>query len=284
MIFLQYIKTKPALMNVLYSIQDFFRKRLVQRKFEDLSEYWQSRIRKVCDAPINKSIERCTNAGSIVSDYQIMHNGIKIYVGSYYGYGESFDATHIMLKMNRGVHEPEEEYHFGKVLHEMKPGAVMIELGAYWSYYSMWFNKEVKNAHNFMIEPDARSLYSGKRNFSLNGFKGHFFQYYIGAKTNTETIPTTISLDDFLSKNLIKHVDILHCDIQGFEFEMLQGAVNTLNLSSVNYIFISTHSDELHHKCICLLKEKKYDIVAEINLENISSFDGLIVAKSKAAL
>jgi hypothetical protein len=44
----------------------------------------------------------------------------------------------------------------------------MIELGAFWSFYSMWFNKEVENAINYMVEPDSFNLGQGKRNFKLN--------------------------------------------------------------------------------------------------------------------
>lgn len=269
-------------MEVLYTIQDLFRKTQINREFKDLTEYWQTRITKVCQAPINKSIEHCANAGAIVDNYQLMHNGLKVYMGSYYGYGESFDATHIMLEMNKGVHEPEEEYYFGNILREMRPGAVMIELGAYWSYYSMWFNKTVSNAINYMIEPEARSLYSGRKNFKLNGLRGLFYQYFISSHDSLATRPVTLSIDSFVKLKKIEHIDILHCDIQGFEFDMLLGAKNILANKTVEYIFISTHSNELHFKCLEYLKNYDYIVLVEIDLDRISSFDGLIIVKACA--
>ncbi|MFN3794229.1 MAG: FkbM family methyltransferase [Chitinophagaceae bacterium] len=278
---IKYIKSKSRIAAIIYTLQDLFRKRTIDKQYEDLSDYWKKRIEKVCAAEINPLIERVPNAGTIAHGYQVMHNGLKVRIGSYYGYGESFDATHLMLQMNKGVHEPEEEYYFKEVLRRLGDNAVMIELGAYWSYYSMWFNKEIKGAKNYMIEPDARSLYSGKQNFSSNGLKGHFFQFFIGAASDKSTIPLTISIDDFLARQQLNKVDILHCDIQGYELDMLAGAVNALKKKAVEYIFISTHSQELHKNCISFLNEYGYLIYKEIDLDTISSFDGLIVATKK---
>lgn len=278
---IKYIKSKPVIVAIFYRLQDLFRKRTIDKQYKDLSDYWKKRIDKVCAAEINQLIERVPNAGTIEYGYQVMHNGLKVRIGSYYGYGESFDATHLMLQMNKGVHEPEEEYYFKEVLRRLSDNAVMIELGAYWSYYSMWFNSEIEGAKNYMIEPDARSLYSGKQNFSLNGLQGNFFQYFIGHMSDESTMPFTVSIDDFLARQQINKVDILHCDIQGYELDMLAGAVNALSKKSVEYIFISTHSQDLHRDCLDFLKGYDYYIYTEIDLESISSFDGLIVATKK---
>jgi hypothetical protein len=277
---IQFIKARPEIAAIWYQIQDLFRKKTLGRSFDQLSPYWQERIHKVCAAEINQQIARHKDAGRIINGYQVMHNGLKIRIGSYYGYGESFDATHLMLEMNKGVHEPEEEFYFHEVLKQIPDGAVMIELGAYWSYYSMWFNSTIRGAQNYMIEPDARSLYSGKKNFSLNGLKGKFFQYFIASASTAETIPSTISVDDFIEKQGLSKVHVLHCDIQGYELQMLMGAASSLRKKLFDYIFISTHSAELHFDCIKLLTEAGYHIHKEIDLDKISSFDGLIVASS----
>jgi hypothetical protein len=146
-----------------------------------------------------------------------MHNGIKIYLGSYYGP----EFALIFLK-SKGVHEPQEERVFGEVLKKIKPGSTMIELGAFWSFYSMWFNKEVENAINYMVEPDSFNLGQGKRNFKLNKLKGKFIQAFSGKLSSfTGAIPV-LSIDDIIKLNSIDFVDILHSDIQGFEYDMLQ--------------------------------------------------------------
>ena len=44
-------------------------------------------------------------------------------------------------------------------------------------------------------------------------------------------------------------------------------------------MFISTHSDYLHYKCIELLQENKYRIIASADFETDTfCFDGIIVA------
>jgi hypothetical protein len=62
---------------------------------------------------------------------------------------------------------------------------------------------------------------------------------------------------------------------------MLLGAKQTIADDKIGYFFISTHSDEVHYKCLELLKQKGYLIVTSIDLQETFSEDGLIVAKNK---
>src|SRR5882724_1438238 len=125
-----------------------------------LSESWKKRIDEVLSSPDNDFIPRSENAGKIKNGKQTMHNGLKILLGSYYGPEYSQ-----MLLLNKGVHEPQEERVFLEALKTIPSGAVMIEMGAFWSFYSMWFNSKIQNGRNFMIEPDAFNMGHGKRNF-----------------------------------------------------------------------------------------------------------------------
>lgn len=142
----------------------------------------------------NDLIPKVQDAGKIKYGKQIMHNGLKINLGSYYGPEYSN-----MLMLSKGVHEPQEERIFGEVLNYLKGGSVMIEMGAYWSFYSMWFNQKIKDAKNYMIEPDEFNLAQGKRNFALNGLKGNFTQAFIGKKYQ-DSKPPVISVDYFMKK------------------------------------------------------------------------------------
>jgi len=106
----------------------------------------------------------------------------------------------------------------------------MIELGAYWAYYSMWFQKVVKDAKNFMIEPVSACLECGIKNFQLNGMRGDFTQARIG-QTSSEKWQESgnggevgqVCVKDFVWSKGIERVGLLHSDIQGFEYEMLCG-------------------------------------------------------------
>jgi hypothetical protein len=210
-----------------------------------------------------------------MAGYQIMHNGIKIISGSYYGEG-----MRLLLKRNHGVHEPQEERVFMEVLKHMPEDALMVELGAYWGFYSMWFHKEVQNPTCYLIEPVMGGLRYGQRNFAMNDMVGKFVQAYVGASTSEagEGIPV-VCIDDFAAEHGIKQIHILHADIQGAELDMLLGARRSLEASLVDYLIISTHTNELHTHCLSFLVEHGYAIISEANTSQSYSVDGVIVAR-----
>jgi hypothetical protein len=241
---------------------------------EGLDWPWYVRTRDVMASPDNDFIPRVANAGAFVDGCQIMHNGLRIVPGSYYG-----KPVAKMLELNKGVHEPQEERAFAEVLRHIPPGGVMLELGAYWSFYSMWFCQVVQGARCWMVEPETENLEFGKENFSVNGLTGEFVRAFVGAANRAAVNGTPqIGVDDFLTEKGISHLNILHSDIQGFEVEMLKGAAKSLSAKVVDFVFISTHSNDLHRNCVQTLKDHGYNILAQADLDDTYSFDGLIVA------
>jgi hypothetical protein len=239
----------------------------------DPDEFWKQRIETVLAAPDNAAIDRVHNAGRITHDVQRMHNGILIHVGSYYG-----DGNTLLLYHNQGVHEPQEEKVFGEILEYLPSSSIMLELGSFWGFYSMTFLKRLGNGKSFLIEPDPHALLSGVNNFKLNKMKGEFFNYFVSDEVQPGHVPT-ITIDRFLEHNGINYLDILHSDIQGFELRMLKGAKSYLSRGAIGYVFISTHSNELHEACKAHLLSLRYTILCDANLEETYSWDGLIVAK-----
>lgn len=207
--------------------------------------------------------------------YQLMHNGIKVVKD---GYCASW-MTDLIYGL-QGHHEPQEERAFYEVLKHIPPKAVMIELGSYWGYYSLWFAKEIADPLNYLIEPDQERLDLGKKNFSLNNYTASFFHGYVGT-CNTDAgnyqEASQIFIDSFLKENQIEHVNILHSDIQGAEYDMLESAIESIQLGKIDYFFISTHSGKIHQDCINFLKSHHYVILAEHSQEESYSVDGLIV-------
>lgn len=240
-----------------------------------VSPDWQLRIENSLSSTDNAFIPRVRHAGSIKNGTQIMHNGLRIRLGSYYGPEYSQ-----MLIKNKGVHEPQEERVFQEVLKTLPSEAVMIEMGAFWSFYSMWFNKSISHARNFMIEPDDFNLGQGKRNFRLNGLQGEFIQAFVGNTTSAINGVPAIRIDDFIKSKSLEFIHVLHSDIQGYEFEMLLGASKSIDENKIGYVFISTHSNDVHYKCLNFLLEKCFKIVASADLNETYSEDGLIVGCS----
>jgi len=237
--------------------------------------HWQPRIQNVMSSKDNLAIPRHSNAGQIIDESLIMHNGIKVEPLSYYNVGMLK-----MLKDNKGVHEPQEEKIFQEVLNtlDQKQNKTMLELGAYWSFYSMWFLEQFPNSNCFMVEPERMNLFYGKANFRLNNFKGTFIQAGIGKQVDKNN--RILTVDEICQQNNIKFLDILHSDIQGFEADMLEGSHKMLLEKKVGYVFVSTHSNELHEACFQILKNKyHYKLVASANVDESFSWDGILVMK-----
>jgi len=254
--------------------------RLVSKRFaHGCSENWRYRAKLVRACPDYAHIVPVPNAGQVVNGCQVMHNGLRVVVGSFYG-----KETSILFSRTKGVHEPQEERIFAKVVKLVEPGSVMVELGAYWGFYSMWFCKEVAGARPFLIEPIPSHLEFGKKNFELNGFKGDFTQAYVGRAASV--LPDgirAICLEDFVREKGIQRIAILHSDIQGFEFEMLQGAEKLILEGRIDYYFISTHSERIHSECEAYLRERGLTVIASINLPDSFSMDGILVCANPAA-
>lgn len=278
----QKIKNLPTVYNAILSILNlvnYFDWRF-HRQFPryKITSYWQSRISTVKASSDNQKLSHVPDAGKVFRDHQLVHNGLKITLGSYYDYGN----THLLIE-NKGVHEPQEEYAFAEILPFIPPNGTMMELGSYWAFYSMWFAKQIKQPRCVMIEPDPHKMNFGKLNFKLNGLSGVFDAGYITDETDLKPSIPFYSVDYLIQKHKIGHLSILHSDIQGFELKMLKGCKKALAEKQIDYIFISTHSNELHQLCIDELKSHDYRIVCEANLDESFSVDGLIVAKRSGA-
>jgi hypothetical protein len=237
---------------------------------------WGHRTRVARACPDNAFIPRVPEAGKIVGEFQILHNGLRVLRNSYYGLGPT-----LLFRKNRGVHEPQEERIFQEVLKTLPPGSLMLELGSYWAFYSMWFCRAVPQARAYMVEPMAENLEFGRKNFAANSLQGQFTQAYAGRHSGVAADGTkTICVDDFVAQHEIGRVDILHSDIQGAELDMLQGAEKTIQAGQIGWFFVSTHSEELHFACERYLQAKSIAIVASISLVDSYSVDGILVGRA----
>lgn len=247
------------------------RNRLLSDLSAESREEWEKRIRCVVDDPNNPFIPRHMDAGKILGTYLIMHNGVKVHPLSYY------DRPMLqMLITNKGVHEPEEERAFQIVLPLLPDKPIMIELGSYWAFYSLWFMRNTNGGRCFMVEAAPEYMACGERNFKCNSLCGEF----TCSKVASASGPGMLSMDDFVAARELREVHILHCDIQGSELEMLKGSSSLLSAQRIWFLFISTHSNPLHEECTQALSEYGYVVLRNTNLDKTSSADGLIVACS----
>ena len=82
-------------------------------------------------------LPRVSNAGAVVwqqdgAVVQIMHNGIKVLAGCYYG-----PWMQDLIARCAGTHKPQDGVLFAEILRHLDVEATMVELGGYWSFYSI---------------------------------------------------------------------------------------------------------------------------------------------------
>ncbi|MDO9356584.1 MAG: FkbM family methyltransferase [Solirubrobacteraceae bacterium] len=244
-------------------------------------------------------IEKVEDAGTIrvLEDgrrTQVMHNGLLI---DEHCYGEVLTG---IIEELRGHHEPQEELVFHELLARLKgEGAdpksrTMIELGAFWAYYSMWFATELPGSRTVMVEPDPHNLEVGKKNFALNGIEtGDWIHAAVGFDDGGEIwlacesddkvrkVPT-VTLEGILRERGLDHCDLLLCDTQGAELAVLEASRDAITAGKLRFAMISTHhqlwsGDALtHQRCLALVEDLGGHVIAEHSISESCSGDGLI--------
>jgi hypothetical protein len=230
------------------------------------------------DCPDWHELNKVEDAGKIHQGLLVMHNGIKVLPTAYEGYGHGK-----LMQRAMGIHEPQEERLFKDVINQLPSGSSMVELGAYWAYYSLWFQQAIPNARTIMVEPKLSHLNYGKRHFKINKFKGEFLQAGIGGESSQNSEFRVVTIDELFKFYSLDKLTILHSDIQGYELEMLHGAKTAIENFAIDLFFISTHSDELHDGCLEFLRNSGYEILDHFYIRESWNPDGLIVAQSPHA-
>ena len=242
-------------------------------------------------------ITKVQNAGLCFSDpesqcdVQIMHNGLRVVKGGYYG-----DWMSTIIADLRGHHEPQEELLFSKILSRIGENATMIELGSFWSYYSLWFLKGFSTTRRAVcVEADPKHIEVGQKNADLNGLTPIFVNGFATHTSTNDSIPFETeksgvirirgwSVTDLMREHHLDTLDILHVDTQGAELEVLRGAQSKIRNGEIRFLVISTHSYEIcgdplmHQRCLTWLTKENAHIICEHDVHESFSGDGLIVA------
>jgi FkbM family methyltransferase len=253
----------------------------------------RTRMATLCrDADV---LPRVVNAGAVVQRadgtvVQIMHNGINVLAGGYYG-----AWMEDLIARCKGVHEPQEEVAFAEIMKHLPDGSTMIELGGFWSYYSIWFLSRGPGRRAIVVEPDPAHIEVGHTNARLNACEPEFVQAFAGrhsapscpfkTEDSGEVELPCISLPDLMASHGIDHLDVLHCDAQGVELDILESLQDFAAADRLGWVVVSTHSHHIsgdpltHQRCLALLSRADASILAEHDVHESFSGDGLIVAK-----
>ena len=239
------------------------------------------------------SIAKVPDAGAIRmvdgERVQIMHNGLRVIEGCYYG-----DWMTQIIRRLRGHHEPQEELVFDAVMRLLPDRASMIELGGFWSYYSLWFLSRGVDRRSLVVEPDPGNLAVGRRNAELNGLSPTFRQGCVGPDAiESLSFPTEASgvqsIPMFRASDLCRDfapegLDLLHCDTQGAETAMLEDCSELLRAGLIRFVVVSTHAEMIsgdpltHQRCLDTVERCGGQVIAEHDVHESFSGDGQIAA------
>lgn len=236
-------------------------------------------------------IPKADDAGEILSNnghaWQIMFNGSRMRVGSHYG-----EWMSELIQGLKGFHEPQEEKVFHAVLENLSEPEAMIELGAYWGWYSLWFKHRHPTAKVVLTEPDPANLAVAASNATENRLNvalelggiasvnkskkaaSAFFQF-----SDKLAVPS-LDVETMMEKHGIKTLSVLHADIQGAELHLLHQIETLLAARRIEHLFVSTHWQSLHSQCREILQAHGYSFVAEHTPAESYTIDGLLVARS----
>jgi FkbM family methyltransferase len=258
------------------------------------------RIETTTSIRVTDRMEKVARAGQIQTvdgqDVQVMHNGVLVEKDCYGGPW----MTEIISRL-RGHHEPQEEVAFAEILDTLQgdtAAPVMIELGAYWAYYSLWFASQIPAGTVVLVEPDPVNLAVGIRNFALNGLTAraavpaavgpvHDSSIEIACESDGVVRPIRgVTLEGLMAEQDLARVDLVLCDVQGAEVDMLAGAERVIRDGRTRFMVISTHWSQtdplIHQTCRARVQALGGHIISEHSLTESCSGDGLIVVSFDA--
>jgi FkbM family methyltransferase len=258
----------------------------------------ERRIQLTVSCRATDDIAKVDGAGGFTvvngQEAQIMHNGVLVLRDGYLGPWQ----TRVIAELH-GHHEPQEEVVFHAILERLASegqGSAMVELGAWWSYYSLWFKKRFPSSTIVGIEPDLPFLETGRRNYQLNGVDdslllhgvvgpnpGEIFRF-VAASDGLEHEVRQYGLEELLSMAGVAAFDVVLADIQGAETTFLSTNADLLRSGAVRFAVISTHDPMIsgsamtHRQVIDQVLSLGGHVVAEHSVSESFSGDGLVVA------
>ena len=238
-------------------------------------------------------VPKVARAGEIVEHrgtrVQVMHEGSLVKAGGYHG-----EWMAEIIRRLRGHHEPQEELLFHHLLAAARPGTLMVEVGAFWAYYTNWWLGAVPGSRAVCVEPDVNNMAVGRANLALNGRTAIWVAASAGEPSDEapfvrESDGATVSLPRHSVESLLAAigdpaVEMLHLDCQGAELPFLESVRRPAGEGRLRFVMVSTHHESIsgspttHGDCLRLLQDAGATILAEHTVDESFSGDGLIVA------
>jgi len=151
---------------------------------------------------------------------------------------------------------------------------VMVELGAFWSLWSILFGKQFPKGRIVIVEEKLDpSLRAGLINLNINKLAASV--HY--ARVSKIPGPGKITIEEITKQNQIDHIDVLHMDIQGAEWELRNTINDMLKSGVIKNLVMATHNDQNHEKLVSLFDNDKCKVYESTPRGSSRGADGEII-------
>ena len=267
------------------SIGLIIRKSTQADMYGHLSAAESRRVRMTMQCRDTDPIPKVPDAGALVEQdgerVQIMHEGTRVIADGYCGSW----MTDVIRGLH-GHHEPQEELLFYHILRHAREGSLIVELGAWWAYYTNWYLGAVPGSTALCVEPDAANLEVARRNLALNGRTAALIQAFVGspAARSSDGCLECLDMDAVLARAGGQPIEVLHMDVQGAELPFLESMRKAVTERMVRFAVISTHHESItgsattHEDCVRAIQSLGAKVFVDHDVYESYSGDGLIVA------
>ncbi|MCK9593859.1 MAG: FkbM family methyltransferase [Methanoregula sp.] len=201
-----------------------------------------------------------------------------------------------------GINKTREVFSTGYFQRIITEDMAIIDIGANIGYYALLESQLAKKGHVYAIEPVPENYNLLQKNIDLNACKNistynfaignvnGFLDMYVYEKCNwssftripDENIVNIIqvpimTLDTFIESHVSAHPCFIRMDVEGFEYEILKGALITLRTAGPLIICIEMHprlmSEDKVAECIQLMKDNRFCVKSIfLEMDNPSDF------------
>jgi FkbM family methyltransferase len=161
----------------------------------------------------------------------------------------------------------------------VKSGDVVYDVGANAGFYALLASVLAgEEGHVYAFEPLPENLNNLRKHLEMNRVKNCTLIDVAVSSANGEAMfdPSgdcseahlsrsgsvhvrTAALDTFVSRREIRPPNFMKIDIEGAEYDCLQGCVETIRTFRP-IIFLATHGQDIHDACLRLLAELNYEV------------------------
>jgi FkbM family methyltransferase len=247
--------------------------------------------RKITSCPEFSALEFHPQAGQINGDKQYFFDGSV----TVYPFADD-ENQHLLLRLTKGVTEPQEMLPFLEIVKKLPEDATMMELGAGQALYSIVLGRRLSKARLILVEGNPRNIEITRENMKLNGlidrstiihaavtdedggtvsFRESGYGSAIHPKGEYQ-VPT-VSVDGLMKRLSLPSVNVVHMDVQRSEVNVINGMSKALTNKAIDYILIGTHGCELHVVCETLLSNFGYKSVLSLDSNKSVSGDGILI-------